>query len=188
MAMDPDFLLVLFLPALIFESAANADFHTMKMQKWKILIMAFPMLLGATYATASVMYWVLGYQEVMPWSACVLFGAVISATDPVAVVSLLKELGTPKAIGTLIEGESLFNDGTAVVVFYVALDFVLGKELTTGEIVVKFLQLSLGGPLLGIAFGILLEFWLSRIHNKPKLEVNLTICFSYLTFYVAELP
>jgi NhaP-type Na+/H+ or K+/H+ antiporter len=70
----------------------------------------------------------------------------------------------------------------------VALDFVLGDELTPGEIVVKFLRLSLGGPLLGIAFGIVLEFWLSRIHNKPKLEVNLTICFSYLTFYVAELP
>jgi NhaP-type Na+/H+ or K+/H+ antiporter len=61
MAMDPDFLLVLFLPALIFESAANADFHTMKMQKWKIFIMAFPMLLAATYATATVMYYVLGY-------------------------------------------------------------------------------------------------------------------------------
>lgn len=129
---DPDFLLLIFLPALIYESAASVDFHTFKRQSGKIILMAFPMLLAATYLTAVVMYWVLDYKETMPWSACVLFGAVISATDPVAVVSLLKSLGAPKSIGTLIEGESLLNDGTAVVIFFVALDFVKGDELTFG--------------------------------------------------------
>jgi NhaP-type Na+/H+ or K+/H+ antiporter len=124
----------------------------------------------------------------MPWSACVLFGAVISATDPVAVVGLLKQLGAPKSIATLIEGESLLNDGTAVVIFFVALDFVKGETLTIGQIIGKFCRLSFGGPALGIAFGVILESWLARIHNKPKLETNLTFCFAYITFYVAELP
>jgi NhaP-type Na+/H+ or K+/H+ antiporter len=173
--MDPDFLLLLFLPALIYESAASVDYHTFKRQSGKIILMAFPMLLAASYLTALVMFYVLNYgaittdpsrlippeltvevpvengahrllegvegevvpeawspPSVMPWSACVLFGAVISATDPVAVVSLLKQLGAPKSIGTLIEGESLLNDGTAVVIFYVAIEFVMGKPLTIG--------------------------------------------------------
>jgi NhaP-type Na+/H+ or K+/H+ antiporter len=68
----------------------------------------------------------------LPWAACVLFGAVISATDPVAVVSLLKQLGAPRSIATLIEGESLMNDGTAVVIFFVALEFLKGGSLTFG--------------------------------------------------------
>jgi NhaP-type Na+/H+ or K+/H+ antiporter len=89
-SLDPDFLLLLFLPALIYESASSVDWHTFKRQSGKIMLMAFPMLLAATYLTALVMYYVLNYQTYMPWSACVLFGAVISATDPVAVVSLLK--------------------------------------------------------------------------------------------------
>jgi NhaP-type Na+/H+ or K+/H+ antiporter len=226
LSLDPDFLLLIFLPALIYESASSVDYHTFKRQAGKIMIMAVPMLVCATYLTAVVMFYILNYgaikQEevfpieesedvvaehrllsreesesipeivtptsIIPWSACVLFGAVISATDPVAVVGLLKQLGAPKSIGTLIEGESLLNDGTAVVIFFVALDFVKGETLTIGEIIAKFCRLSFGGPALGIAFGMVLEFWLAFIHNKPKLETNLTFCFAYITFYVAELP
>jgi NhaP-type Na+/H+ or K+/H+ antiporter len=131
-SLDPDFLLLLFLPPLVYESASSVDYHTFKRQSGKIFLMAFPMILCATYITAFVMYYVLGYQDTLPWAACVLFGAVISATDPVAVVSLLKQLGAPKSIATLIEGESLMNDGTAVVIFFVALDFLKGEELTIG--------------------------------------------------------
>jgi len=108
---------MLFMPALIFESAFSADFHTFSMQLPKILLMALPMLLAATFLTACTMYYMLDYQVDMSFTACVLFGAIVSATDPVAVVALLKELGVSKRIGTLIEGESLLNDGTAMVVF-----------------------------------------------------------------------
>jgi NhaP-type Na+/H+ or K+/H+ antiporter len=122
--MNPDFLMFCFLPCLIFESAFTCDWHTFKVQLMRILLLAMPVLLAATYLTAYVFYYVLNYKEDMSFEACILFGAMISATDPVAVVSLLKELGTPKSIGTLIEGESLLNDGTAVVVFQVARTFV----------------------------------------------------------------
>jgi NhaP-type Na+/H+ or K+/H+ antiporter len=237
--LDPNFLLLLFLPPLIYESASAVDYHTFKRQSGKIMLMAFPMLLAATYLTALVMFYVLNYgaittdpsrlvppelgvasapeevaaehrllseeagaaipegetlsevwspPSIMPWSACVLFGAVISATDPVAVVGLLKQLGAPKSIGTLIEGESLLNDGTAVVIFFVAIEFVQGGSLTIGEIIAKFCRLSFGGPALGIVFGFFLDMWLTMIHNRPVLETNLTFCFAYLVFYVAELP
>ena len=67
-------------------------------------------------------------------TAALLYGSIISATDPVAVVVLLKELGASRRLATLIEGESLLNDGTAMVVFLVILDIVKGKELTVGDI------------------------------------------------------
>jgi len=85
------------------------------------------MLLTATFLTALTMYYVLNYRanDDMSFTACILFGAIISATDPVAVVALLKELGISKRIGTLIEGESLLNDGTAMVVFSIATKLVM---------------------------------------------------------------
>jgi NhaP-type Na+/H+ or K+/H+ antiporter len=124
----------------------------------------------------------------MGWNGCVLFGAIISATDPVAVVALLKELGTSKRIGTLIEGESLLNDGTAMVIFMIALEMVAGENITYPEMGRKFVQLSFGGPLLGLLSAVILVLWLSRVHNKPVLEANLTVTFAYITFYIAERP
>jgi solute carrier family 9 (sodium/hydrogen exchanger), member 10/11 len=157
-------MLILFLPALIFESAFSSDWHTFRMQLSKILILAFPMLLAATFLSATVMYYVLNYQCVMTFTECVVFGSIISATDPVAVVALLKELGASKKLATLIEGESLLNDGTAMVIFMIATKLAQGEEMGLGEGITLFARLSLGGPLLGLAFALVLTFWLGRIH------------------------
>ena len=83
--------------------------------------MAGPMLIFSTFVTAAVMFFVLRFETENEFSflACSLFGVIISATDPVAVVALLKELGVSKQLSTLIEGESLLNDGTALVLFLV---------------------------------------------------------------------
>jgi NhaP-type Na+/H+ or K+/H+ antiporter len=113
-------MLIFFLPALIFESAFSCDWHTFRMQLSKILILAFPMMMAATFLTALVMYYVLNYKCVMTFTECVVFGSIVSATDPVAVVALLKDLGASKRLATLIEGESLLNDGTAMVIFMIA--------------------------------------------------------------------
>ena len=153
-----------------------------------------PMLIVSTWMSGAMMYYILGYNEdpsrdadhQFSWNACLLYGSIISATDPVAVVALLKELGASRRLATLIEGESLLNDGTAMVVFAVLLDIVKGADLTFGEILVKFIRLSGGGPILGILAGVFLTTMLSRIHNQHVLEVNSTIFVSYLTFFIAE--
>jgi len=85
-----------------------------------------------------------------------MFGSIISATDPVAVVVLLKELGASRRLATMIEGESLLNDGTAMVVFLVLIDIVKGVQLTALDIIIKFVRLSIGGPLLGVVGGIVM--------------------------------
>lgn len=81
--------------------------------------MAGPMLLIATFLSAVMMQYILGYDGEFTWNSALMYGSIISATDPVAVVCLLKELGASRRLATLIEGESLLNDGTAMVVFLV---------------------------------------------------------------------
>jgi NhaP-type Na+/H+ or K+/H+ antiporter len=115
-----------------------------------------------------------------------MFGSIISATDPVAVVALLKELGASKKLSTMIEGESLFNDGTAMVCFLVFLDMATGVDKTAGDVIVDFLRLALGGCAVGLAGGFIVNFWLLYIFNNFVLETNLLIFSSYLLFYVAE--
>jgi NhaP-type Na+/H+ or K+/H+ antiporter len=115
-----------------------------------------------------------------------MFGSIISATDPVAVVALLKELGASKRLSTLIEGESLFNDGTAMVCFLVFLDIAVGLDKTAGDVVVDFMRLAFGGAALGLACGLIIFFWMSYIYNNFVLEANLLIFSSYLLFFVAE--
>ena len=176
------------MPALIFESAFNSDWHIFKVEGGQVLIMAGPMLIIGTGLSALMMRFILGYNDEkgFPWSAALLYGSIISATDPVAVVALLKELGASKRLATMIEGESLLNDGTAMVVFLVLLDIVEGNEATFWGVVFKFVRLSIGGPLLGLIVGIIVEQILARIHNQFVLEVNTTIYASYLMFFLAE--
>ena len=148
--------------------------------------MAGPMLIGSTYLSALMMTYIFGYTGDFTWEASLMYGSIVSATDPVAVVALLKELGASKRLATMIEGESLLNDGTAMVIFLVLIDLVEGNTLTSGEIAVMFVRLSFGGILLGMAGGVVLSQILKRIHNDAVLEMNSTIFASYLIFYLAE--
>lgn len=194
---DPHLLLFVFLPPLIFESAFNSDWHIFKKIFWQVIIMAGPMLLVSTGLSAGMIYYVLGYNDdgeehKFTMTAALLYGAIISATDPVAVVALLKELGASKQLSTLIEGESLLNDGTAMVVFYVFLGMIeaendpLKEPATFGEVILQFCRLSGGGPIFGIVVGVITSAVLANIHNNFVLEVNTTICAAYIMFYFAE--
>ena len=98
----------------------------------------------------------------------------------------MKELGASRRLATLIEGESLLNDGTAMVVFLVLLGIAEGKDASIGGIIAQFIRLALGGPIIGLIAGIVVGFILSRIHNNFVLEVNTTIFASYLLFFLAE--
>lgn len=148
------------------------------------------MLLVSTVLAALMMRYILQYTVIdgieFTFTDALLFGSIVSATDPVAVVVLLKELGASRRLATLIEGESLLNDGTAMVVFLVLLDLVKGIELSVGDIVWRFVRLSVGGPILGLLGGIILSFVLSRTHNNFVLEVNATVVMAYLVFFIAE--
>jgi len=185
--LDPHSILLIFIPVLIFESAFGTDWHTFKRSIGQVLLLAVPGLLIGTVLTAIVIKYVLQYDDHFSWSEALMFGSILSATDPVAVVALLKELGVSKRLSTLIEGESLLNDGTALVAFEVFLEIALGESLGGDDIIMLFVRLSIGGPLIGIACGVISSWWLKRIYDDPTLEIAVTFLTCYITFWIAEL-
>lgn len=102
-----------------------------------------------------------------------------------AVVALLKELGASVRFNTLVEGESLMNDGTAMVFFMLFMDLAKGKSSTAVGVVVNFVRIALGGPLLGLITGIIVSFWMKRIIRDSVLTVNITFVGAYICFYAA---
>lgn len=186
---DPHLLLYIFLPILIFEAAFAMDFHTFKKTAANSVILAVPGILVALVLTALVVvgidYFDIGLEGWSNWSLALMFGAVISATDPVAVVALLKELGASKKLGTTIEGESLLNDGTAIVIFMVFFGALTG-EADSMNGVLKFLIVSFGGIGIGAFMGWICVKWLSKVFTDAMVEITLVVGAAYLTFYIAE--
>jgi NhaP-type Na+/H+ or K+/H+ antiporter len=195
--LDPHLILYVFLPILIFEAAYALDVHVFKKSFWNAFYMAGPGIVTATLMTGGcvmVIYslgwglteWNIGTGNLGLYLA-MLFGAVVSATDPVAVVALLKELGASKKLGTLIEGESLLNDGTAIVAFVVLIGAVTGASVfTVGSAVSGFFVIGLGGAALGIVVGLVGVAWVKRVFNDPLVETSVMLVTAYLVFYACE--
>ena len=115
--LTPDIVLYLFLPTLVFPAAVQLDLRLLRQNAYPLVLLAFP---GVIVSTAIVGI-VVAALTPLSWSAALLFGALISATDPVAVVALFKDLRVPERLSVLVDGESLFNDATAIVLFLIIL-------------------------------------------------------------------
>jgi len=186
--MDPHMLLFIFLPILIFEASYAMDLHTFKKTSTNAVLLAVPgilMALGLTAALAMGLKFMGIGLNGWDWALALMFGSIVSATDPVAVVALLKELGASKKLGTLIEGESLLNDGTAIVLFMV---FFLGitGEATDGSPILEFFRVAFGGLFIGALFGYIVIRWIKNVFNDALVETSLVIATAYLTFFIAE--
>jgi NhaP-type Na+/H+ or K+/H+ antiporter len=183
---NPHGILMIFIPTIIFESAYNSDPFTIKRQIWQILLLAGPgVVVGALIITIGFNY-ALGYSSELSVAGGLTFGAIVCATDPVAVVALLKELGTPLKFNVLLEGESLLNDGTAMVFYIVFSSIYKAQGVTLLGITIKFLQLSLGGVLLGAVACYIAIMWLRRIVKDEILTIAITFMACYVTFFVGE--
>jgi NhaP-type Na+/H+ or K+/H+ antiporter len=178
-------ILMIFIPTIIFESSLSLDWYTFRQEIGQILILAAPGVLITTVLTGIFFRYILDYADVFSWGQAFMLGSILSATDPVAVVSLLKELGTSKQFSTIIEGESVVNDGTAMVLFIVMLQAAKGEALDAGAVVGELVRLSLGGPAMGVLFGVVMAFFLKRIHNYIQ-EVTITLLTSYLLYFTCE--
>ena len=185
---DPHLILYIFLPTLIFEAAFAMDVHTFKKSFANAFILAVPGIIVALLLSALVVMAIqflgIGMSE-WTWLIALLFGTVISATDPVAVVALLKDLGASKKLGTLIEGESLLNDGTAIVIFMVLLLSITGTGSDTSPIV-EFLRVAIGGTLVGLVIGYIIIAWVKKVFNDALVEITAIVAGAYITFYIAE--
>ena len=207
--LDGHLILYVFLPILIFEAGFALDVHTFKKSFLNAFYLAGPGIVTATVMTGTIFWGIIqvfgseggvlhdwnpvaGDSAAFIWLASMLFGAVVSATDPVAVVALLKELGASKKLGTLIEGESLLNDGTAIVAFVLLIGVVTGAEAFTGTgsflgtATVGFGQIGAAGGLIGVFLGLIAILWVRKVFNDPMIEITVVLVTSYAVFFICE--
>ncbi|MFC3152886.1 cation:proton antiporter [Litoribrevibacter euphylliae] len=184
---SPHLILFVFLPTLIFESAFAMEVHLFRRMFVQIAVLAVPGLIVATMLTAGLAQWAFPFD--WSWALCLMFGALISATDPVAVVALLKEVSSRKRLETLIEGESLLNDGTAIVFFSLFYGWVLmgmDQDVNVFAVAAEFSWVVSAGLLIGLVVGGWSIIWLGRVFNDPMIEISLSIMVAYLVFLLAE--
>jgi len=161
---------------LLFAGALHVNLSDLAQQKWIIGSLATLGVVTSTLLVGTSTWLILGFLDVrMPWTYCLLFGALISPTDPIAVLGILKSAKIPKTLETKIAGESLFNDGVGVVVFLVLLEIVTGgQEVMAGDVVVLFLTETGGGVLFGLAIGWVAYQMLKSVDNY-QVEVLITL-------------
>lgn len=184
--LTPELVFFIFLPALIFESGLSLDARQLMKDLAPVLTLAVPALLISTSLVGGAIWLLLDINL----TTALLFGALISATDPVAVIALFKELGAPLRLNVLVEGESLFNDATAIVVFSILLAMILeGTEvsvMSTGAAVFQFFVVFLGGALVGALIGLLVSEMLYQLKSSISAILSMSVVTAYASFILAE--
>ena len=164
---------------LLFAGALHVDLNELKEQKWVIASLATIGILTSTFLIGTVSWYVLGWLDIsLPFIYCLLFGALISPTDPIAVMGILKTTGAPKTLEIKIAGESLFNDGVAVVVFIVLLSIATNSgtesSIGVGHIALLFVEEAIGGIVYGFVIGFVTYLMLKNVNNY-QVEILLTL-------------
>ncbi|MEM7358255.1 MAG: sodium:proton antiporter [Pseudomonadota bacterium] len=161
---------------LLFAGALHVNLNDLRQQKWLILSLATVGVTISTFLVGTVTYYLLELLSLqLPFLYCLLFGALISPTDPIAVMATVKRLGVSKELETTIAGESLFNDGVGVVVFVVLLMLLQTPDtLDAGQIVIVFLEEAVGGIIFGLVLGGIGYYLINTIDNY-KVEVLITL-------------
>jgi CPA1 family monovalent cation:H+ antiporter len=179
--LTPELILTLFVPPLVFEAALNINFDELRHNLPGILVLAVPGVILTTLIVGGL----LSLTTPLALPVAMVFGALISATDPVAVVSMFRTLGVPKRLAVLIESESLLNDGTAIVVFNLALVVALTGQFNLIESLGDFIRISIGGTAIGLVLGWLVSRLIARIDDY-LIETTLTTLLAFGAYLLAE--
>jgi Na+:H+ antiporter len=186
--LDKSLLFSIFLPGLIFEAAFHIDFQALWRNRVTVTSLAVPGVIASTVLTAvalTPLAHALGFLPGFTWRHALVFGALISATDPVAVISLFRKLGIPHRLSLLLEGESLLNDGTGIVFFTLSLSIFAGVAVTPGALALEFITVVGMGAIIGVAMGLVVSTILRHI-DDPMIEVSLTTIAAYGSFVAAD--
>jgi len=178
---SPQIILALLVPPLVFEAAFHIRLDDLRRDFWLILTLAVPGVILTTLLVGMVVAWGTG----LALSAAFVFGALISATDPVSVVALFRRLGVPRRVQLLLEGESLFNDGTAIVMFSILLGIASAETFDLVDGFRDFIRISGGWVLIGVALGTLISQFINRI-DDPLVETTLTTVLAFGSYLIAE--
>jgi CPA1 family monovalent cation:H+ antiporter len=173
---------------LLFAGALHVNLDDLARQRWTIGILATASVVGATLLIGFGSWWLFGLLGLdLPLMACLVFGALISPTDPIAVLGVLKTAGAPKTLETKITGESLFNDGVAVVVFLVLLELPAGGAdlFVIVDAVKLFAVEAVGGVIYGLLLGGV-AYWMLKTVDDYTVEVLITLAVTTAGYDLAE--
>lgn len=180
--LEPHLILVTFLPGLLFEAAFHIDINQLRANIRTILMLAVPGVLISMVIIGFLLHQLVG----IPLTEALLFGVLISATDPVAVTALFKELGVDKRLGIIVEGESLLNDGAAIVLYGILASVAAGNEpFNLATSATTFFVTVAGGVALGLVFGMIFSELMKRTDDFV-LDIALTTILAYGTYLFAE--
>lgn len=211
--LTPQMLFYVFLPILLFESAYNVRYKELLRNIRSISLLAVvSLVISAVFIAFGMRYGLLLFGIDVPIEITLLFGALISSTDTAAVLAVFKELGVPRRLNLIFEGESLFNDGTAIALFLVVLGVVeshatsgisaehfnlletgfshyesfFGAAYPFAKGFVSFLSMICSGILLGAFIGTAFSKVIQKIRNDKYLEITLSLALAHATFLIAE--
>jgi len=174
------------LPILIFQAALEIDIKLLWKNIVPIGLLALPLMLVSALVIAAGVYHGIDHATGFPWMAALITGALLSATDPAAVLSLLKSVNAPERLSMLLEGESLFNDATAIVMFSLLIAIATGAQSagSVDEVLLRFVTVFFGGLLVGLISGLIITLF-TKVAGWSLFPLLSLIC-AYATFLVAE--
>lgn len=180
--MEPDLVLLLFLPPLVYASAWQTSWRDFHANLRSILLLAIGLVLLTTVFVAAIAHLLLGFS----WSMAFVLGAILSPTDTVAAGAIAQRVGLPKRVLTIIEGESLLNDATALVAYTFAVAAAVTGSFQPGDATLQFFLVSLGG----LAVGLIIGWPVSKLHHAidhPPIEITITLLTPFAAYLLAEL-
>ena len=176
-----DVILLAFVPGLVFEAALTLDLPELRRRLLPVGLLATVGVAMTVVLIGTLTHLLLG----LSWASGMLLGAILAATDPIAVVSLMRQMRAPSGLSTILEGESLFNDGTGVAVFTAVLATILSGSPSFSDAAVRFLEITLGGTAIGLAVGFL-GLLLLRFAADAPLEILATLVIAYGSYLAAD--
>jgi Na+/H+ antiporter len=177
----PEVIFLVFLPPLLNAAAFFSSPRDLRAHLRPILLLAIGLVLVSTFGVAALAHWVIG----LPWAAAFVLGAILAPTDPVAAEAVFRRLGVPGRVGTVVGGESLINDGSALVAYRVAVAAVLTGTFSVWEAGLDFLLVGGGGVILGLILArVVLPLW-ARV-REPSIFIALSLLTPYAVYILAE--
>ena len=179
---DPQFLLVLVLPPILYQAALLTSWHEFKANARPIGLLAIGLVIATTLAVGATLKLLI---PDIPWSAAFVLGAIVSPPDVAAATSILSRLNIPRNVVTVLEGESLVNDASGLVIYKFAVVAVLTGAFSLWEASVQFVGVAVGGVVIGVVMGRLFVF-IHRYLGDAFIEVLTTLAVPYVTYIIAE--
>jgi Na+/H+ antiporter len=177
--LNPDLVLLVFLPPLLYASAFFGDLRALRADARVISLTAIGLVLATTAAVA-----LIGHELIdLPWAMAFALGAIVSPTDPAAATAIMRRVGAPRRMVNVLEGESLFNDATALVAYKVAVAAAVGGSVSAGHTVLEFVLEAGGGIAIGLAVG-----WVIGQVRRRVTDVNTELTISLFSAYGAFVP